>query len=80
MPGEIDHDGPSLPQRLLAGGYPEACFRQPQRARRWQRQYLQSIIERDIHDVAEVTDGADVAQLLEYLAYQTASATSWPHR
>ena len=73
LPGESNRDGLSLPQRLVAGGYPEACFRQPQRARRWQRQYLQSIIERDIHDVAEVKDGADVAQLLEYLAHQTAS-------
>ncbi len=73
LPGQSDRGGLSLPQRLVAGGYPEACFRRPQRARRWQRQYLQSIIERDIHDVAEVKDGADVAQLLEYLANQTAS-------
>jgi uncharacterized protein len=73
LPGQNDRGGLTLPQRLVAGGYPEACFRQPQRARRWQRQYLQSIIERDIHDVAEVKDGADVAQLLEYLANQTAS-------
>ncbi len=64
---------PALPQRLVAGGYPEACFRQPHRARRGQRQSLQSIIERDIHDVAEVKDGKDVAQLLEYLANQAAS-------
>jgi hypothetical protein len=73
LPGERERDGPSLPQRLVAGGYPEACFRTPQRARRWQRQYLQSIIERDIQDVAEVKDGADVAQLLEYMAHQSAS-------
>ncbi|MDT8322084.1 MAG: ATP-binding protein [Xanthomonadales bacterium] len=62
-----------LPHRLVTGGYPEACFRQPRRARRWQRQYLQSIIERDIHDVAQVRDGRDVAVLLEYLANQTAT-------
>lgn len=68
-----NHRESSLPQRLVVGGYPEACFRRPPRARRWQRQYLQSIIERDIHDVAEVKDGRDVAQLLEYLAHQTAS-------
>lgn len=73
LPGQSRLREPALPQRLVAGGYPEACFRQPHRARRWQRQYLQSIIERDIHDVAEVKDGKDVAQLLEYLANQTAS-------
>ena len=73
LPSSSDRGGLILPQRLVAGGYPEACFRPPQRARRWQRQYLQSIIERDIQDVAEVKDGADMAQLLEYLANQTAS-------
>jgi len=73
LPGRSDREQFALPHRLVAGGYPEACFRKPQRARRWQRQYLQSIIERDIRDVAEVKDGADVAQLLEYLANQSAS-------
>jgi len=73
LPGRRDREKFSLPQRLVSGGYPEACFRPPQRARRWQQQYLKSIIERDIHDIAEVKDGADVAELLEYLANQTAS-------
>ncbi|TVQ31146.1 MAG: ATP-binding protein [Wenzhouxiangella sp.] len=73
LPSRNDREPLAVPNRLVVGGYPEACFRQPQRARRWQRQYLQSIIERDIHDVAEVKDGKDVSQLLEYLANQTAS-------
>lgn len=62
-----------LPGRLVAGGYPDATFRSPKRARRWQQQYLQSIIERDIHDVAEVKNGQDVTRLLEFLSNQTAS-------
>jgi len=61
-----------LPRRLAAGGYPEAFRRSPGRARNWQRQYLQSIIERDIHEVAAVKDGADIARLLEHLSLQTA--------
>lgn len=66
--------GPSqLPGRLVAGGYPDAFFRSPRRARSWQQQYLRSIIERDIHDVAEVRDGQEVARLLEFLSNQTAS-------
>jgi len=73
LPGRRHRGKLSLPQRLVAGGYPEACFRTPPRARRWQQQYLKSIIERDIQDIAEVKDAADVAQLLEYLANQTAS-------
>ena len=34
-----------LPRRLVAGGYPEALTRPPERARQWLRQYLRSIIE-----------------------------------
>lgn len=60
-----------LPGRLVAGGYPEAITRSPQRARNWQRNYVQSIIERDIHDIATVKDGADLARLLAYLSEQT---------
>ncbi|PKL95275.1 MAG: AAA family ATPase [Gammaproteobacteria bacterium HGW-Gammaproteobacteria-8] len=63
----------TLPHRLVAGGYPDALTRNPKRARRWQHQYLQSIIERDIHDVADIRDGQEVARLLEYLSHQTAS-------
>lgn len=62
-----------LPGRLVAGGYPDAFARSPKRARRWQQQYLQSIIERDIHDVADIRDGREVARLLEYISHQTAS-------
>ncbi len=62
----------TLPGRLVAGGYPEAFHRSPKRARNWQRQYLQSIIERDIDDIAEVKDGRELARMLEYLARQPA--------
>jgi predicted AAA+ superfamily ATPase len=62
-----------LPQRLVAGGYPEALTRPPERARQWLRQYLRSIIERDIHDVGQVKDGNDLARLIELLAHRTGS-------
>lgn len=61
-----------LPHRIVAGGYPEAFQRKPARARQWQDQYIQSIIERDIHDISQVKDGSDVARFIEYLAHQTA--------
>ncbi len=61
-----------LPGILVAGGYPEVMGRTVSRAREWQRQYLSSIIERDIRDVAEVKQGGDVARLLAYLSHQTA--------
>jgi len=63
----------TLPARLLSGGYPEACRRSPSRAQDWLRQYLQSIIERDIQDVAKVKDISDLAKLMELLAERTAT-------
>lgn len=60
-----------LPARIVAGGYPEAHRRTPSRARQWLRQYLRSIIERDILDVARIQDGNDLSQLIELLANRT---------
>lgn len=62
----------SLPHRMIAGGYPEALQRSPQRARQWLVQYIQSIIERDIHDISQIKEGRDVARFIEYMAHQTA--------
>lgn len=62
-----------LPDRLLQGGYPEACRRPVERAQAWLQQYVQSIIERDIDDVAQVKDGADLARLLTLMAERTAT-------
>ncbi len=63
----------SLPGRIVAGGYPEPQGRLPARARQWHRQYLSSVIDRDVHDVARVRDTAEVSRLLEILAHQTGS-------
>lgn len=62
-----------LPERLVTGGYPNACLRSAKRATRWQREYVNSIIERDILDVMDVKDANDVSRLLEFLSNQTAS-------
>ncbi len=61
----------TLPGRVVAGGYPEACRRAPARARQWQEQYLRSIIERDIQDISQIRDGGDIRRLLEYLSHQS---------
>lgn len=72
-PGVTPDPAPTtLPARMVAGGYPEAFRRNPRRARIWQKQYLRSLIERDIRDVASVKDGEDVTRLLEFLSLQTA--------
>lgn len=64
--------GPTLPERLVTGGYPEPLSRPPGRARQWYRQYLRSIIERDVQDVARLRDANELARLLELLALRSA--------
>jgi predicted AAA+ superfamily ATPase len=62
----------SLAESLVAGGYPEPIRRTFARARRWHRQYLRSIIDRDVRDVARIKDSSELARLLELLALRTA--------
>lgn len=61
-----------LAERLTAGGYPEPLTRSLARARQWRRQYLHTIIERDVQDVARVRDSHELARLLELLAVRSA--------
>ena len=68
--------GPALAERLVAGGYPEPLTRSPLRAQQWHRQYLRSIIERDVADTARVRDAGEVGRLLELLALRGASLLS----
>lgn len=60
-----------LVSRLLSGGYPEANKRTPMRARSWHREYIRSIVDRDVRDVARIKDADDVARLLKLLAIRT---------
>lgn len=73
LPSSRSPSASELPDRLLAGGFPDAFLRSPRRARRWQLEYVNSIIERDILDIADVKNAQDVSRLLEFLASQTAT-------
>ena len=65
---DADTGGPTLPERLVAGGYPEPLRRTAARARQWHRQYVRGIIERDVRDVARIRDAHELGRLLELLA------------
>lgn len=71
--GSKEPESSSLPERLLLGGYPQACRRSIPRAQSWLHQYVESIIERDVQDVAQVKDGGDLAKLMVLLAERTAT-------
>ena len=59
--------------RMVAGGYPEPFGRTPAGAARWHRNYLTSIIARDISQIARVRDAREVSRLLELLSHRTAA-------
>ena len=61
-------DPVDLGRRLVSGGYPEPLARSPARARQWHRQYVRSIVDRDVLDVGRVRDADGVARLLQLLA------------
>jgi hypothetical protein len=73
LPPSRSPSASELPGRLLAGGFPDAFLRSPRRARRWQLEYVNLIIERDILDIADVKSAQDVSRLLGFLASQTAT-------
>jgi uncharacterized protein len=61
-----------LAEWVVSGGFPEAVARAGGRTRRWHREYLRALVERDVRDVARVRDVHEVARLLEMLALRTA--------
>lgn len=55
--------------RVLTGGYPEMRRRTtPARRQAWANAYLTTLVERDIHDVADIEHAARIPQLLATLA------------
>ncbi len=62
-----------LQERLLRGGYPPAQLRSAERARQWHRQYLRTVLERDVADVARVRDATELGRLIEIVALRSAS-------
>lgn len=61
----------ALAEFVVAGGFPEAVFRRPARARAWHREYLKTLLERDVKDVARVRDATTVGRLFELLVLRT---------
>ncbi len=60
-------------ERLCAGGYPEPNTRNPVRARNWYAQYLMTIIQKDVKDIAAIRDEDELRRLAELLALRTAN-------
>ena len=66
--GDSEEPLPSLEERIVAGGYPAVLPLTPATTRDWHRQYLRTIIERDVRDVARIRDARELGRLLALLA------------
>lgn len=68
-----ERQGAKLAERMAAGGYPAALARasHPRRAA-WYRDYLDAVVQRDVRDLARISQLDAVPRLLELAAGQTA--------
>lgn len=64
--------GDQLAERILAGGFPEPFSRVVEARRRtWYRNYIETLIQRDIRDIARIGSLDAIPKLLQMLANHT---------
>lgn len=64
--------GLALADLVVSGGFPAALTRQPARRRSWYQAYVQTLVQRDVRDLARIAALDVVPRLLELAAGQTA--------
>jgi predicted AAA+ superfamily ATPase len=65
--------GEELAQRMVTGGYPAAVARGAgRRSRAWYRAYAETLVQRDVRDLARISSLDALARLLQLAAGQTA--------
>jgi predicted AAA+ superfamily ATPase len=62
----------TLARYVVGGGFPDAIARTSDRMRSWHREYLRTLLERDVRDVARVRDISSMRKCMELLALRTA--------
>ncbi len=69
----IDRLGSTLVERLVAGGYPAALTRkQSSRRQAWYRDYVETLVQRDVRDMTRIRSLDVLPRLLAFAASQTA--------
>lgn len=63
--------GPDLASLMVAGGFPAALARQSSRRRTWYQAYIQTLIQRDVRDLARISALDVMPHLLQLAARQT---------
>jgi len=73
-PPALASNKPDLWERVIRGGYPEIINRQqPARKEAWFRNYLTTLIQRDIREIAHVDGLSIVPNLMHLIAARTAN-------
>lgn len=71
--GQFERMSDRLANRIVAGGYPAALARStPRRCAAWYREYVTSMVQRDVRDLARISSLDALPRLLALAAGQTA--------
>jgi predicted AAA+ superfamily ATPase len=70
-------DRSQLHEMLLRGGYPTAYQRQPARRRSWFSSYLDTLLQREVRELANIEGLTALLRLLKLLATRTASTINF---
>jgi hypothetical protein len=69
----VERLGARLAERIVAGGYPAALARAtPRRRAAWYRDYVETMVQRDVRDLKHIASLDAVPRLLTFAAGQTA--------
>lgn len=70
--------GPDLVDTVLIGGYPDMLQRsEPNRRRAWARDYVNTLVRRDLTDIAEVDRQEQMLRLFQALAHHSGQLTNF---
>ena len=73
QPGAYKRFGGALAEQIITGGYPAAMARRTDRRRRqWYRAYTETMVQRDVQELARISRLDVMPRLLELAAGQTA--------
>jgi predicted AAA+ superfamily ATPase len=64
---------PQLFERVLRGGFPEVVSRAPGRRGAWFESYLTAVIEREVRDLANLANAAELTTMVRLIAARNAS-------
>ncbi len=62
-----------LASRIVTGGYPEPVLRSPRRRAAWFNDYIRTLLDRDVRDIANIEGLTQVPRILMLLAARTGS-------